>query len=190
MAHTSKNKKYLISPYITSLSCVFLLLLIVANVKMFDIWLDKVGGLSGMKTLITADVFGMLLMPGLTLAAVLVLSRNGYEFFGSMEICSEWIVFRGVFKKPRVFMYEELKDVGIDYGTLSGTRQFWIYFSKKIIDKKYTHNILRLPFSPDTMRVQYRKTVYEALIKAVPYKSIGKTLCRSHTVVKLFHVDQ
>ena len=99
---------------------------------MFDIWLDKVGGLSGMKTLGTADALGMLLMPGLTLAAVLVFSWNGYEFLGSMEICSEGIVFRGIFRKPRAFLYEELKDVGIDYGILSGTRQFWIYFRKHV----------------------------------------------------------
>lgn len=135
----AQRKKYLISPYNFSLVCVFLALVLLGNILMFSFWISKAQGLSLLEALELGEAFGFFFTLALTLVLVIVFLRNAYEYFGTIQIYHDKVVFRTVFRKARTFLYSELKDVGIDYGTASGAKQFWIYFGKEKIGAQYTH---------------------------------------------------
>lgn len=186
MAH---RKKYLISPYNFSLVCVFLALVLLGNILMFSFWISKAQGLPLLEALELGEAFAFFFTLALTLVLVIVFLQNAYEYFGTIEIYPDKVVFRTVFRKARTFLCSELKDIGIDYGTASGAKQFWIYFGKEKIGTQYTHNILRLPYSSRAMRVQYRKEVYEALLDSISDVDIEKRLRSSYSTIRLFRVD-
>lgn len=179
------------SPYLVSLTCILGGLLLFVNGLMVSFCIDATRGMSLSDAIGTGIFQGVLFIAGLSVILLGVLLRSRYEYFGRIEIYPDRVVFRTLFCKPRVFLYSELADIGIDYGFLSlDHRQFWIYFSKVPLDTRYTHNILRLPFSAESMRVQYRRELYDALLDAMPLDRIGKRLARSHSVIQLYRVDQ
>lgn len=103
-----------------------------------------------------------------TLVILTVYFVGRFEFFGTVEIVENGFIFRAPLCKKRVFLYEDLMEFGIDYGWLSVSRQFWIYFAKKPIDPKYRNRINRLKFTKDYMRFQYSKEMYERVYAAAP----------------------
>lgn len=179
MKNISQRKRFLISPYVFSLVCVFLVLLLFGNSLMLYFWISDAQG-----------PFGFFFVLALTLVLILVFVQNGFEYFGTVEIYNNRIIFRTVFRKARTFSYTEINDIGIDYGTVSGVKQFWIYCSKEKIGNQYTHNITRLPYSNTTMRIQYRKELYDVLLNSISDADIEKRLRRSYSVIRLFRVDE
>ena len=138
--------------------------------------------------LTTGDAFGSYLLLVLTLSAMLILF-NGYEYWGVVVILGDRILLQAPFRKQITLMYEDINDAGIDYGSISNTKQFWIFLSKSFVDKKYTHNILRLPFDRNTIRLQYQKKLYDTLVHMVPYKLIGKKLLNAYSIIRIYRVD-
>ena len=184
-------KRYRMSPYLFSLSCVFGGLILFTWCLMVKFCVDGTRGMDLAEAVGTGIFQGVLLISALVLILVGIFLRNGYEYFGTVEICSDRIIFRTLLHKPRVFCYNEIKEIGIDYGFLQfDQKQFWIYFSKVPVDRKYTHNILRLPFCDNTMRVQYRRELYDALREAIADGHIGKQLSRSYSVIQLHHIKE
>jgi len=106
-----------------------------------------------------------------------------FEVFGTVEIIDGGIIFRAPFCKKRVFLYEDMVEFGIDYGWLSVSRQFWIYFAKKPIDPKYRNRINRLKFTKDYMRFQYSKKMYDLVYAAAP-KDIKKKWERKQALLR------
>ena len=72
---------------------------------------------------------------------------------------------------------------------LSLTRQFWIYFSKEKIPPKYIHRINRLKFSKTTMRVQYNKNIFAALVYYTP-SDISKRIRKGYSIIRMYHEDE
>lgn len=181
---------YLISPYIFSLACTFLALVFLADTIVFTCCLPQMQGMKISEMFFSSEAFVIYFVTAITVFIVVLFVKNSYEYFGFVEIHEDRIVFHALFRKSRIFYYMDLNDIGIDYGTLSlGHKQFWIYLSKVKISNKFFHDILRMPFSPDMMRIQYRQELYRALIDNMPYHHCGKKLCRSHSVIALFRVD-
>lgn len=175
-----QQKKYFISPYNFSLVCVFLALLAIG--EGIIVWLalshPNQGGLAG-----------VYFCTGCLLITLAVLLYNGYEYFGIMKILSDKLVFYAPLHKPRVFYFSEICDIGIDYGTVSGRKHFYIFFGKAKIAHNLTHNITRLRFSNVTMRIQYRRNLYDALVEALSQDALGKQLSKNESVIRLFHLD-
>lgn len=189
MQRTS-HEKHLVSPYSFSLTCVFLMLLLIGDAIIIRIWFNNTKDLPISAALVTGDAFGSYLLITLTLLAVAVFIFNAYDYWSIIEICEDRIVLRAPLRKPLTFMYEDVNNIGIDYGLVSGKKQFWIFISKCPVDKKFTHNILHLPYSASTMRIQYRKSVYMAIMRIAPYDIIGKQLCRSHSVIRVYRAEE
>ena len=190
MTKASCRKKYLINPYAFSLVCVLMTFLLIGNILMFYFWISTVQGLTFAEAIKQREAFGFFFILALTFALMCVFVFNGYEYFGTVEIYNNRIIFRTVFRKARTFSYTEINDIGIDYGTVSGVKQFWIYCSKEKIGNQYTHNITRLPYSNTTMRIQYRKELYDVLLDSISDADIEKRLRRSYSVIRLFRVDE
>ena len=188
---TVHAKRYRMSPYLFSLSCVFWGLILFTWCLLVKFCVDGTRGMALAETAQTGIFQGVLLISALMLVLIVVFLRNGYEYFGTIEICADRVVFRTLLQKPRIFYYSDIKEIGIDYGTLQfDQKQFWIYFTKDPMDRKYTHNILRLPFSSESMRVQYSRELFDALLVAIPDGYIRKQLSRSHSVIQLHRVKE
>lgn len=176
-----RGKKYIISTYNFSLACVFLTLVMIGEglVVYFALTLPKESGIMNAFYFCTACFL-------LLLTALL---HNGYEYFGVMEILSDRLEFRAPMRKTIVFCFEEIADIGIDYGVISGMRHFYIFIGKSKISPDFTHRITRLRFSDETMRIQYRRIIFDTLLEVLPQETLGKKLSKNESVIRLFHLD-
>lgn len=109
---------------------------------------------------------------------------HAYEYWGILRIREDHLELRalGVFRRRLYF--DEIKYVGIDYGDVSGMRQFWIYFSRVPIPMKYFHRMTRLKYTKDTFRVQYNRNTYESLLHYLPPK-LSRELAKHYSVIRL-----
>ncbi len=128
----------------------------------------------------------MVFIPSSTLL-VLILSR--YELFGTITIQSDGFLLRAPFRIPHKMAWNRIEYVGIDYGVVSGFRQFWIYFSMDPIPPKYIHWIHQWPMSYRMIRFQYNKDIFDLLIKNLP-DQIGRKLNNSYSIIREFRVDE
>ncbi len=176
-----QQKTYFISPYNFSLVCVFLVLLMIGEgvIVFLSLTRPKESGI----------MYGLYFITACFLFLLAVLLYNGYEYFGVMKILPDKLVFYAPLHRPRVFYFTEICDVGIDYGVISGLRHFYIFFSKTKVANKYTHNITRLRFTNEAMRIQYRRKVFTALREVFPQNTLGKQLTKNESVIRLFHID-
>ncbi len=183
------KRKFLISPYMFCLVCFGFLLF--AGAEIINIWLyteniklyplnpetrDGYGALYAMLTISVA----VLIELGLFIAQ--------FEAFGVMYITDDGLVFRAPFHRTRKLYYKDIKYIGIDYGKLSLTKQFWIYFSLDRIPQKYYHKINRMRQTKRTMRVQYNEKVFKSLIQHLP-KPLNKKLEASYSILRLYHAE-
>lgn len=172
------------------LSLVGTLSLMVVSCIMYfyGLWMEKTNGLPVDEMMQSDYALAFFFILTLALALLIIFVMMGYECFGIVEIYSDKLVFRAVFHKTRIFLLSEICDVGIDYGVISGIKQFWIYFSKEKVDSRYVHNILRLPYSCTTMRVQYSKKVYDALMQDICCDKIRNKLIKSQSIISFYNV--
>lgn len=110
-----------------------------------------------------------------------------YEWATIVEIQEDRLLFKALFTR-RSFYYKDMRYIGVDYGVLQGSKQFWIYFSEKEIPMKYYHQIIRLKFTKDCMRVQYYKKAYNKLVEHTP-PEISKQLRKCYSTVLLYKLD-
>lgn len=131
----------------------------------------------------------ILFLVALFLSFYALLFGQGYDSFGTMHITSEGLVFKAPFKPTVTIPYEEIKYLGIDYGVLSLTKQFWIYFSCEPIPHKYRHRINRMKMNSGTMRIQYRKELFDALVFHLP-RDLSKRMDKCYSTIRLHRVEQ
>ena len=113
-----------------------------------------------------------------------------YEIFGTVKIQDDGVLFSSPLRGKRKFLYSEIGYVGIDYGVISGgIKQFWIVFSlDNKIPAEYCHNINRMKMTGRTMRLQYNRKVFDALVYYLP-KDLSKKLNASYSVIRLFNAE-
>lgn len=182
MKQSNKNLRFLGTPYLFILIVLLLLGCLVAfSCLIVPMSLD--GTIAQTNTLIGLSV---VVIPFLILLVVLFIIR--FEWCCFVEIQKERLLFKA-FLTQRSFYYRDMKYVGIDYGVLGGEKQFWIYFSKNPVAMKYYHNITRLKFKKDCMRVQYSKKVYEKLIRNTP-SEVSQKLRNCYSVILLYKLEE
>ncbi len=128
-----------------------------------------------------------LFLVALYLILLATLFAMRYQWAATAEICTDKMVFRAFFTR-RILYYRDIRYVGIDFGLLSGKKQFWIYFSTDPIPHTYYHNILKAAPSKTYMRVQYSREVYSLLVENTPAE-ISKQLRKSYSTVLLYKLD-
>lgn len=129
----------------------------------------------------------MILLFSLYFLLLLTLFCIRYEWATIVEIQEDRLLFKALFTR-RSFYYKDMHYIGVDYGVLQGSKQFWIYFSEKEIPMKYYHQINRLKFTKDCMRVQYYKKAYNKLVEHTP-PEISKQLRKCYSTVLLYKLD-
>lgn len=178
-----KEKRFVASPYMLVMAVVLMIgcMGVVAGV-FFS------GGLSVAEVLQDSNemqfytfFFSLIFMLYLTLFCI------RYEWATIVEIQEDRLLFKALFTR-RSFYYKDMHYIGVDYGVLQGSKQFWIYFSEKEIPMKYYHRINRLKFTKDCMRVQYYKKAYNKLVEHTP-PEISKQLRKCYSTVLLYKLD-
>lgn len=182
-------KWFMVNPYCTILAVLSLFAMLLGVIIMLCIMIEENRNASLLEALCTGSGFGFLFVLTLTAVLIAVYLFNSFEYFGKMEIHPDGLQFCALFHKPRKFYYEDLVEVGIDYGLISGTTQFWLIFSKEKIPGKYRHRANRIPFSKDTMRIAYSKKVYDTLCFHVTNKKVLKQLQQVQTVIRLHNLE-
>ena len=128
-------------------------------------------------------------LDGLILINLILLFCLGYEVFGIMRIEDDGLLFRAPFRKRVKMAYSDIKYMGIDYGLLSLTKQFWIYFGSEPLPMKYRHRINKMKMNGKIMRIQYNQDVFDALVAQMP-RDLSKRLGKCYSTIRLYKVDE
>lgn len=178
---TNLKKKFMMSPYLIGLGSMLLSVLTVVMMAVVFVPTISEHGLDLNNP--EGHAFFLLLALYILMWVALVVP---YEAFGYMEIQENAVLFRHPFRGRRKLLFSEIKYIGIDYGVISGgMKQFWIYFSKEPIPRKYLHNMNKMPLSKQTMRIQYRRKVFDALVYYLP-KDLSKRLNANYSIIRLY----
>lgn len=187
------KRKFLMSPYLLFMGSLLMTVVIVVTIKVVIIdvclWELRTYPPASGNILDSGAVksFLFIILPTELFLAFLLFRT--YEAFGCMEIQEDGLLFRSLFRGKRKLQFSEIYHIGIDYGVLSGgVKQFWIFFSKEKIPKKYIHNMNQMPFTKQTMRIQYSRKVFDALVFYLP-KDLSKRLNASYSIIRLYKVD-
>lgn len=179
-------RRKILSPYFLILSSLLLAVSGIAMLHLCHRHITQLRGLTIQEIIFSGEMHSCVFLAFLYACLLGVFFFNAYEYCGTVEIREDCLVFKAPFHASIVFCYSEIRDLGIDYGVLSHGKQFWIYFSKEPIDKKYCHRINRLPFSATAMRIQYSSETFDYLVQEIPSKEIVKKLQRAHSIIKLY----
>lgn len=192
--HKAK-KKFFVSPYLLSLS-LFMWALILPTTGMLKAWMiqdflqAQPPGVNLWPAFFGSNEFWVfMLFDGLTVLLLVGFILTSDQMFARVEICDDGIIFRALFRRTRRMAYAQMNVIGIDFAPLTGSRQFWIYFSKIEIPYKYFHKINNLPINNDTLRVQYSDKIYNALLYAMPPEQ-AKLLNRAHSTLRAYRYNE
>lgn len=167
-----KNQIFLLSPYLFSLTCFGLVGIVLCTC------------LSCYFILETDSNPVSLLLPALPVIVYLAVGiYNAHEFWGIVRITDCELTVMAPFRKPITFLYEDIVDIGIDYGTLIVRDQFWIYIGKSTVPTQFCHKINRIPVNSEYIRIQYSPKTLSALCEKLP-KNAKKRLENSQTILK------
>jgi len=167
------NRYFLLSPYLFFLTCFGSIGIVLCTC------------LSCSFILGTGSNPVSLLLPALPVIVFLTVGIcNAHEFWGIVRISDCELTVIAPFRKPIVFLYEDIVDIGIDYGTLMVRDQFWIYIGKSTVPAQFCHRINRLPVNFEYIRIQYSPRTFSALREKLP-KNTKKRLENSQTILKM-----
>lgn len=183
-----QKTRYAINPYARILTVPVLLLCSVCTGLMLYFAIEANRQSSIWQLVRSVEFFGFVFVLFSELILLVIFAINSFEYFGVVEIYSDELVFYAFFHKPRVFRYEEIRCVEVDYGDISGMKQFWIIFSKQAILRQYQHRANRIPFSVNTMKIAYSDEVYKVLCNNINDKRILKQLHQAQTTLRLYGI--
>ncbi|MCI7019198.1 MAG: hypothetical protein MR913_05195 [Clostridiales bacterium] len=186
-----KNIRFITSPYIFVLSTISLIAVtIITSCILIDI---MHGILATCKTISAIfhhqDFVGIIMFGGLLVLCYVAFFVPAFQFFSICVIRENCLELRAPFHHSKRLDYSEIQYVGIDYGVLSLTKQFWIYFSKEPIPMKYYHNIVKMPLSNKMFRIQFSMKTYKLLLENTPL-SISKQLEKGWSTIRHYHLDK
>lgn len=167
------KKYHLASPYVTFM--VFALLALSTAVIAYGTVLTDFTDVE--------DIKCTLFMISLELLLYLTIILDGHEMTPYYKIENNQLSLHAIGKKTWRINLQDCQDIGIDYGVLSGgIEQYWMYFSKERIPRKYFHNITRLKYSPTCIRIQFSEKAYQIIYDGSS-PDVQRKLKNAHSVI-------
>ena len=169
------KKYHLASPYITTLIiCTVVLTTGVTGVACYLLLRDVT---------YMDEVWSALIMIGLALMLYIIVILDGHELTSYYKIENNQLSLYAIGKKTWRINLQDCQDIGIDYGVLSGgIEQYWMYFSKERIPRKYFHNITRLKYSPTCIKIQFSEEAYQIIYNGSS-PDVQRKLKNAHSVI-------
>ena len=129
------------------------------------------------------DIKCTLIMVSLELLLYLVIILDGHEMTPYYKIENNQLSLYAIGKKTWRINLQDCQDIGIDYGVLSGgIEQYWMYFSKERIPRKYFHNMNRLKYSPTCIKIQFSEEAYQIIYNGSS-PDVQRKLKNAHSVI-------
>ena len=129
------------------------------------------------------DIKCTLIMVSLELLLYLVIILDGHEMTPYYKIENNQLSLYAIGKKTWRISLQDCQDIGIDYGVLSGgIEQYWMYFSKERIPRKYFHNMNRLKYSPTCIKIQFSEEAYQIIYNGSS-PDVQRKLKNAHSVI-------
>ena len=129
------------------------------------------------------DVKCALFIIGLELLLYLAIILDGHEMTPYYKIENNQLSLYAIGKKTWRISLQDCQDIGIDYGVLSGgIEQYWMYFSKERIPRKYFHNMTRLKYSPTCIKIQFSEEAYQIIYDGSS-PDVQRKLKNAHSVI-------
>lgn len=167
------KKYHLASPYVTFM--VFALLALSTAVIAYGTVLTDFTDVE--------DIKCTLFMISLELLLYLTIILDGHEMTPYYKIENNQLSLYAIGKKTWRISLQDCQDIGIDYGVLSGgIAQYWMYFSKERIPRKYFHNITRLKYSPTCIKIQFSEEAYQIIYDGSS-PDVQRKLKNAHSVI-------
>ena len=167
------KKYHLASPYVTFM--VFALLALSTAVIAYGTVLTDFTDVE--------DIKCTLVMISLELLLYLTIILDGHEMTPYYKIENNQLSLHAIGKKTWRLDLRDCQDIGIDYGVLSGgIEQYWMYFSKERIPRKYFHNITRLKYSPTCIKIQFSEEAYQIIYDGSS-PDVQRKLKNAHSVI-------
>ena len=110
---------------------------------------------------------------------------HSFWYFGLYRLNDRGISFYAPFRKSIHFPYDSIGYIGVDFGVVGGSRQFWIYFSTEPIPSQYVHKIHSMPVARKCMRLQYSDKRLQELLNALPDKQ-KKELIKAASILRVY----
>ena len=133
-------------------------------------------------TLQEMPLYAHLFLLGCLFGWIFVMVYHRYDYFTVLHIRDDCLEFTTIATRRRMY-YTEINYIGLDYGVIHGTKQFWIYYSKDPLPMKYYHNAHRIKCSNTTMRSRYDEILFESLCLYLPKKH-SKELRKHYSAVR------
>lgn len=189
MVDSVRKRKFLVSPYMFILTTLFGLLMTGAGIAIGCMIIPIIIEMSFSALFNSGWLNAVVILAVIFGTWLIVYYLHAYEYFGVIIVKNSSIALLAPLRKTIEITYSEIRDLGIDYGVLSTTKQFWIFLSKETLSSKYLHQITRCPISSNCIRIQYSKNIYNALLEVLPC-NLKKSLCRCSSVVKLHRLEE
>ena len=122
---------------------------------------------------------------GFYLPCILLSFFNAYNYYGWITFYASHLVLRAPLRKPIRMRYDEIAYIQIDYNTLSVSRQFWVILGREPMPSQYVHQVHRMPFSENLIRIQYSRQLDQSLrhyLSGAQYKCY----CRAHAALRAY----
>ena len=110
---------------------------------------------------------------------------HSFWYLGLYRLNDGGISFYAPLRKSNHFPYDSIRYIGVDFGVVAGSRQFWIYFSTEPIPAKYVHKIHGMPVTRKCMRIQYSDKRFQELLNVLPDKQ-KKELIKAAIILRVY----
>lgn len=110
---------------------------------------------------------------------------HSFWYLGLYKASEACISFYAPFRKSIYLPYDTIRYIGIDFGVVAGSHQFWIYFSEEPIPAKYIHKIHKLPVNRKCMRIQYSDARFQELLMVLSERQ-KKELIKAATILRMY----
>lgn len=110
---------------------------------------------------------------------------DSFSFWGKVRFNNTQVVATAPMRKRIKMLYNEIQYIGIDFGVINNSRQFWIYISKTPIEPRFFRKIHKLPINQNTIRLEYSEKAYNALLSELPLH-LRKQLEKGQSIIRIY----
>ena len=181
------KKRYIINPYVHALSIFGLIAMLVSACLLTYFRVGEHFG-RGLTTIIREGWDTFLILIVLFGSCFIGTILDSFSFWGIVVFNSIYLEAKAPLRRTIKIDYSEVRDIGIDFGVINYSRQFWIYISKTRIDPRYLRAIHQLPINKNTIKIQYSQEVFDVLLHVLP-PHLKNQLEKAKSVVCVYKTD-
>ena len=150
--------KMLINPYLFSLILFGIIVITAVLLYLGYRWYNEIY-ITGKTAQRSVLIIGTIVALSFVAAFFVLLFTEPFDAFGRITFYEDELMVKAPFRKTITLRYSDIQYIQIDYHTLSVSRQFWVILGKEPMPDKYRHQVVKLRFSQQIIRIPYCQKV-------------------------------